>query len=142
MMDWLHGWLVHNGHFLGVEWGWWKVIGWTGNAVFSSRFLVQWYATEKKKEVVMPGAFWWLSLVGSLVLLAYSLFYKHDSVFIFSFAFSWFPYVRNLIIHYRHAQLKLDCPGCGAVCPPKSNFCFACGTRLLKKEPAPNPSRH
>jgi len=140
MMDWLHGLLMHNGHFLGVEWGWWKVIGWTGNAVFASRFLVQWYATEKKKEVVMPGAFWWLSLVGSLILLAYSLCYRHDSVFIFSFAFNWVPYIRNLIIHYRHAQLKMDCPGCGAVCPPKSNYCFACGTRLLKEETITTPS--
>lgn len=141
MMDWLHGWLVHDGHFIGIEWGWWKVIGWTGNAIFSTRFLVQWYATEKKKEVVMPSSFWWLSLSGSLILLAYSLFYKHDSVFIFSFAFSWFPYVRNLIIHYRHAQMKLDCPDCGTVCPPKSNYCYACGGRLQKGEPAPTPAR-
>ncbi|HEX3798427.1 MAG TPA: lipid-A-disaccharide synthase N-terminal domain-containing protein [Verrucomicrobiae bacterium] len=125
------GWLMHNGHFLGIEWGWWKALGWLGNAIFSSRFIVQWYATEKKKQVVVPGAFWWLSLSGSLVLLAYSVFYKHDSVFIFSFAFSWLPYVRNLVIHYRHAQLRLVCPDCDTVCPPKSNFCFACGAKLL-----------
>jgi hypothetical protein len=28
----------------------WKVLGWLGNTAFFSRFLVQWYATEKKKE--------------------------------------------------------------------------------------------
>ncbi len=139
-MDSLHGWFNFNGHFLGIEWGWWKLVGWIGNAIFSSRFIVQWYATEKKKEVVMPGAFWWMSLAGALVLLAYSI-NKHDSVFIFSYAVSWIPYVRNLIIHYRHVQLKLDCPDCGAVCPPKSNFCFACGGRLLKEPAATRPSR-
>lgn len=133
---------MHNGHFLGIEWGWWKLVGWVGNAVFCSRFLVQWYATEKKKEVVMPGAFWWLSLTGSLILLAYSLFYKRDSVFIFSFAFNWLPYVRNLIIHYRHAQMKLDCPGCGTVCPPKSNYCFACGSRLVQPDSERRPAPH
>jgi lipid-A-disaccharide synthase-like uncharacterized protein len=136
MMDSLHGWF--NAHFLGKEWSWWLAVGWLGNAIFSSRFLVQWYATEKKKQVVVPGAFWWMSLSGSLVLLAYSLFYKHDSVFIFSFAFSWLPYMRNLVIHYRHAQLRLYCPDCSAVCPPKSNFCFSCGARLVPVPAAPD----
>jgi lipid-A-disaccharide synthase-like uncharacterized protein len=62
-----------------------EIIGWLGNAVFFTRFLVQWYATEKKKRVVVPTAFWWLSLAGSLLLLAYSL-HKRDSVFIFAYA--------------------------------------------------------
>jgi lipid-A-disaccharide synthase-like uncharacterized protein len=129
-------WFQHNGHFLGIDWSWWKLIGWIGNAIFASRVMVQWYATEKKKQVVVPGSFWWLSLIGSLILLAYSLFYKHDSVFIFSFALNWIPYVRNLIIHYRHAELKLACPACGVICPPHSNYCFECGAQLLpKKEP-------
>jgi lipid-A-disaccharide synthase-like uncharacterized protein len=141
MMDWLHGWFFYHGHFLGIEWGWWKVLGWLGNAIFSSRFIVQWYATEKKKQVVVPGVFWWLSLTGSLVLLAYSLFYKHDSVFIFSFAFSWLPYVRNLIIHYRHTDAHLTCPDCGTRCPPEYNFCFVCGARLVPVETAQNPSK-
>ena len=129
-MDWLHQLLWHDGHFLWIEWGWWKVIGWLGNLIFFSRFAVQWYATEKRKQVVVPTAFWWLSLAGSLVLLAYSLFYKHDSVFIFSFAFNWMPYIRNLIIHHRHAEAHLTCTECGEVCPPKSNFCLICGAQL------------
>ena len=58
----------HDGKFFGIDWSVWKVIGWLGNAVFFSRFLVQWYATEKKKQVVVPQAFWWLSLVGSLTV--------------------------------------------------------------------------
>ena len=125
MMDWLHSHLWEDGHF---KWG--ILVGWLGNAVFSARFVVQWYATEKKKQVVVPTAFWWLSLAGSGLLLAYALFYKHDAVFIFAYAFTWIPYVRNLIIHRRHAEAHLDCPVCGKVCPPNSNFCFACGARL------------
>jgi lipid-A-disaccharide synthase-like uncharacterized protein len=138
MMDWLHALVWHNGNFLGIEWGWWKVLGWTGNVVFSARVIVQWYATEKKKQVVVPTSFWWLSLARSLILLAYALFFKHDSVFIFSFAFNWIPYVRNLIIHYRHAEAHRACPNCQAVCPPHSNFCHACGARLPEAAaPAP-----
>ncbi len=129
-MDSLTQLLWHDGKFLGVTWSAWKVVGWLGNAVFFSRFFVQWYATEKLKRVVVPTAFWWLSLAGSLLLLGYALFYKKDSVFIFAYAFTWIPYIRNLIIHQRHAEAHLDCPNCGISCPPQSNFCFSCGSRL------------
>src|SRR6266705_275733 len=129
-MDWPTGLLVHDGKLLGIDWSVWKVLGWTGNLVFFSRFFVQWYATERLKRVVVPTAFWWLSLLGSLILLAYSLFYKRDSVFIFAYAFTWIPYIRNLIIHHRHKHAHLDCPACGVLCPPGSTFCSSCGARL------------
>jgi lipid-A-disaccharide synthase-like uncharacterized protein len=128
-MDWLTNLIWHDGKLLGIEWSVWKVVGWLGNLVFFSRFFVQWYATEKLKRVVVPTAFWWLSLAGSLLLLSYSL-HKHDSVFIFAYLFTWIPYIRNLIIHRRHAAAHLDCPQCKASCPPQSNYCLACGTRL------------
>jgi lipid-A-disaccharide synthase-like uncharacterized protein len=134
-MDWLTNINWHdgfsNGRFLWIEWNAWKVIGMLGNAIFFSRFFVQWYATEKKKQVVVPVAFWWLSLFGSLALLSYALFYKHDSVFILANAFNWIPYIRNLIIHQRHEDAHLDCPGCGKSCPPQAHFCGACGARLI-----------
>ena len=130
-MDWLKDLVWHNGKLFGIEWGWWKLIGWLGNAVFFSRFFVQWYATEKLKRVVVPVAFWWLSLVGSLLLLAYALFYKHDSVFIFAYAFTWIPYIRNLIIHQRHEDAHLDCPECAHSCPPHSKYCSECGAPLI-----------
>jgi lipid-A-disaccharide synthase-like uncharacterized protein len=82
-MDWLNNFIWHNGKFLGIDWSVWKVVGWLGNLIFSSRFLVQWYVTEKKKRVVVPQAFWWLSLTGSLIFLCYSI-HQRDSVFIFA----------------------------------------------------------
>lgn len=123
-----------DGKFFWIEWHFWKVIGWTGNVIFFSRFIVQWLATEKRQRVVVPSAFWWLSLVGTLLLLSYALFYKHDSVFIFAYAFSWIPYIRNLIIHRRHKKAHLACPACEVRCPPQSNFCFACGAPLSQGE--------
>src|SRR5205823_4355598 len=99
------------GKLLGITWNAWKVIGWLGNALFFSRFFVQWHATEKSKQVVVPAAFWWLSLGGSLLLLSYALFYQRDSVFIFAYAFTWIPYIRNLIIHRRHAAAQRLKPG-------------------------------
>ncbi len=128
-MDWLTNLLWHNNTLLGVEWNVWKAVGWLGNAAFFSRFFVQWYASEKKKQVVVPAVFWWLSLTGSLLLLIYSL-RKRDSVFIFAYAFTWIPYIRNLIIHRRHAGGHLTCPACGVGSPPPANYCARCGAKL------------
>jgi lipid-A-disaccharide synthase-like uncharacterized protein len=129
-MDWLTNLLWYNGKLFGVEWSAWKVVGWLGNSLFASRFFVQWYATEKRGQVVVPTAFWWLSLAGSLLLLSYAVFHDRDSVFIFAYAFTWMPYIRNLVIHRRHAAAHLECPSCGNSCPPHAKFCFACGSRL------------
>ena len=127
-MDWLNH-LFSSDKFLGIEWSVWKVVGWLGNAVFFSRFFVQWYATEKKKQVVVPQAFWWLSLVGSVTLLSYSLHQK-DSVFIFAYAFTWIPYIRNLMIHRRNKAAQSVCAQCGQKNPPQSNFCPNCGVKV------------
>ena len=129
-MDWLKNVFWQNGDFLGIEWNAWKAIGWLGNLAFFSRFFVQWYATEKKKQVVVPTAFWWLSLSGSFLLLLYALFYRKDSVFIFAYAFTWIPYIRNLVIHRRHKDAHFTCPSCGVDSPPAANYCAACGAKL------------
>jgi lipid-A-disaccharide synthase-like uncharacterized protein len=107
----------------------WKTVGWVGNAVFFSRFLVQWYATEKRREVVVPSAFWWLSLSGALLLLLYAI-HRNDAVFIFAYAFTWIPYVRNLWIHHQHQRAHIPCPECQALSAPSARFCAQCGTAL------------
>ena len=120
-----------DGHFLGTDWtNPLAIIGWVGNAIFSSRFLVQWYATEKKGQVVVPALFWWLSLAGSLSLLTYALFGAKNYVFIFAYAFTWIPYIRNLVIHYRHERERKSCAGCGVASPGNANFCAHCGAKL------------
>jgi lipid-A-disaccharide synthase-like uncharacterized protein len=132
-MDWLSHLLWPNGRFLGADWQFWKIVGWAGNAIFFSRFFVQWWATERRKEVVMPNAFWWLSLVGSSCLLAYGL-HVGDSVFIFAYVFTWIPYIRNLVISHRVSQDRQYCRECQCLSPARARFCPECGTRL----PAPD----
>ena len=118
-----------DGKLLGIDWSLWKLVGWFGNLVFFSRFFVQWYATEKRRRVVVPTSFWWLSLIGSLLLLIYSL-RQRDSVFIFAYAFTWIPYIRNLIIHRRHKGAHCSCPACGVDSPPSASYCASCGAKL------------
>lgn len=116
---------------LGIDWHFWKFVGWAGNIIFFSRFFVQWYATEKQKQVVVPNSFWWLSLLGSLCLLAYGL-WRRDSVFIFAYAFTWIPYIRNLVISRRVARVSPTCGACGTDAPPRANFCPQCGLKLAQ----------
>jgi lipid-A-disaccharide synthase-like uncharacterized protein len=130
-MDGLYHLLWHGGKFLGITWNAWKIAGWLGNAVFSTRFLVQWYATEKRKQVVVPPLFWWLSVAGSLLLLCYALFYLKDSVLIYAYGFNWIPYFRNLVIHYRHEKSRMVCPVCGVKSPSAANYCGQCGASLI-----------
>lgn len=81
----------------------WMVLGFTGQVLFGLRFVVQWIATERRKRSVIPVAFWYLSLAGSIVLLAYSI-HRRDPVFIAGFSLNLIIYVRNLyFIHRRPA---------------------------------------
>jgi lipid-A-disaccharide synthase-like uncharacterized protein len=75
----------------------WLTIGFLGQAFFSMRFLVQWIASEKKRESVIPVSFWFFSIGGGLTLLIYAL-YRHDPVFILGQAAGLFVYLRNLYL--------------------------------------------
>jgi lipid-A-disaccharide synthase-like uncharacterized protein len=93
--------LFPDGKFLGITWNAWKVLGWVGNGIFFSRFIIQWIATERHRKVVIPMAFWYCSLLGSFCLMIYAIFYLKDSVMIGAYLFTWIPYTRNLYFAYR-----------------------------------------
>jgi lipid-A-disaccharide synthase-like uncharacterized protein len=77
----------------------WLVIGFAGQALFFSRFFVQWLASEKRRESYIPRAFWFLSLGGGLTLLAYAI-HRRDPVFIAGQATGILIYGRNLWFIY------------------------------------------
>ena len=78
----------------------WLIIGFVGQALFSVRFLLQWIASERKGESVVPVLFWYFSLAGGLTLLAYAI-YKQDPVFILGQSAGAFVYIRNLVLIFR-----------------------------------------
>jgi lipid-A-disaccharide synthase-like uncharacterized protein len=80
----------------------WFALGMLGQAVFFSRFLVQWIASERAGRSYVPLAFWWLSLAGSMLLLAYAI-HRKDPVFVLGQAFGWVVYARNLMLIRRAA---------------------------------------
>lgn len=73
----------------------WLGLGFLGQSLFSLRFLVQWWASERRKESVVPLAFWYFSLAGGAVLLAYAI-YRADPVFIAGQLAGLAIYARNL----------------------------------------------
>jgi lipid-A-disaccharide synthase-like uncharacterized protein len=87
----------------------WIAVGFLGQALFFGRFFVQWIASERRKESVIPRSFWFLSLGGGLILLLYSI-HRRDPVFIVGQATGMFIYTRNLWFIYRPAAPAGDPP--------------------------------
>ena len=79
----------------------WIVVGFAGQALFGTRFLLQWIASERRKQSVVPTAFWFFSIGGSLILLAYAI-HRRDPVFIAGQLTGILIYGRNLWFIYRH----------------------------------------
>ena len=73
------------------------ILGFSGQVIFGTRFLIQWIASEVKKESHIPIVFWYLSLVGGLLLLVYAIF-RRDPVFILGQSTGIIVYSRNLIL--------------------------------------------
>jgi len=85
----------------------WLGIGLTGQALFSMRFLVQWLASERQRQSVMPIAFWYFSLAGGATLLAYAI-YRADPVFIIGQLTGLFIYARNLHLIWRERKARTE----------------------------------
>lgn len=76
---------------------WWTAFGLAGNLLFSSRFLIQWLHSEKKKELVVPPIFWHLSFWGSVISLVYALHVDKLPI-ILGYLFLPLLYARNLVL--------------------------------------------
>lgn len=57
----------------GMRWDAWELIGLAGEGLFFARLIAQWIASEKVKKPVIPAVYWYLSLAGTVILIAYAL---------------------------------------------------------------------
>ena len=92
-------WLV-----MGVTVTPWKLIGYTGVLMFAGRWFVQLAASQARGKVVMPRLFWYMSALGSLLLLSYFVFGKNDSVGVLSNLFPLFVALYNLYLDLRNKR--------------------------------------
>ena len=73
------------------------ILGFTGQAIFGSRFIFQWLYSEKLGRSAIPFYFWYLSILGGLFLLVYAI-YREDPVIIVGQLFGIFIYTRNIYL--------------------------------------------
>ena len=78
----------------------WLSVGFIGQLIFGSRFIVQWIVSERAGKSVIPLAFWFLSLGGNICILSYSI-WRMDPVFILGSSFNFIIYTRNLMLIFR-----------------------------------------
>jgi lipid-A-disaccharide synthase-like uncharacterized protein len=81
----------------------WATVAFVGQVVFGARFILQWIVSEYKKKSHVPTSFWYVSLLGSFILLAYSVHIKNP-IFVLGFSLNTLIYLRNLHLIYLHAR--------------------------------------
>jgi len=87
-----------------AEDGWWLLLGFGGQVLFMGRFVIQWLASERRGRSVIPVSFWYLSILGALVLLAYAV-HRRDPVFVAGQGLGVAIYLRNLhLVRTEQAQ--------------------------------------
>ena len=96
----------------------WLAIGFLGQGIFFMRWVVQWLASERSAESRVPLGFWYLSMIGGLITLAYAI-YRKDPVFIAGQSIGTFVYIRNLMLIQKQSvsreaaqkSISADTPG-------------------------------
>ncbi len=73
----------------------WLAVGFSAQAMFSMRFIIQWIASERARQSIVPEAFWYFSFAGGLMLFIYAV-YRMDPVFMLGQGTGLFIYARNI----------------------------------------------
>jgi lipid-A-disaccharide synthase-like uncharacterized protein len=81
----------------------WTIFGLIANLLFASRFVIQWYVSERLKRSVIPVQFWYLSIAGSVMMLIYAI-YIGKIPLILGFLFPTIIYARNLMLIRKHQR--------------------------------------
>lgn len=90
----------------------WVCLGLLGQLVFAGRMFVQWFASEKKGQSVVPPAFWWMSLVGGLMVFVYFV-WRQDIVGVLGQCSGIVIYGRNLRLIHKQGRRARRAAGGG-----------------------------
>ncbi len=83
----------------------WVIFGFFAQFIFFLRFLVQWIQSERHKKSVIPMSFWYLSVVGSILILIYAL-KRQDPVFIAGQFLALIIYLRNIRLRMSEKRIE------------------------------------
>lgn len=90
----------------------WVALGFGGQIVFGGRWIVQWLVSEKNKTSSVPISFWWMSLLGSIVLFAYFV-WRNDVVGVMGQTSGVVIYARNIQLIRKQARREAALTGGG-----------------------------
>lgn len=79
----------------------WLAFGVVAQLLFTARFVVQWIASERSGQSVIPMAFWTFSITGGLMTLVYGLV-RREPIIIMGQAFATFIYLRNVMLIFKN----------------------------------------
>ena len=88
---------------------WWLLVGLAAQAAFFTRWIIQWIASERRGESVVPTVFWWCSLAGATMLLIYFVG-RREPVGVLGQAIGWLVYSRNLYLIRAKRRLVISEP--------------------------------
>ncbi len=75
----------------------WSIWGLGAQGFFFLRLIIQWYRSEKEQKTVVPLSFWWMGIIGAVMLFCYAII-RRDLVFIITSILQLIIYSRNLKI--------------------------------------------
>lgn len=78
---------------------WLLIFGSLGQIIFTLRFVYQWFYSRHKDESLLPLGFWVISLIGSLIIVAYAI-YRRDPVLILGQSTGFIAYSRNIYLSF------------------------------------------
>ncbi len=87
-------WLIEN-------WDWWSLVFLLGEFMFFLRILVQWASSEKAGKPVLPVVYWYISLIGALLVVLYAIERRLPELLLPQIP-GTLIYLRNLQLEYRH----------------------------------------
>lgn len=79
------------------------LLGAAGQLILNLRFVYQWYYSEQQHSSVLPGGFWVLSLLGSVLVIGYAV-YRQDPVLLLAQSLGLLVYGRNIFLGLKKAD--------------------------------------
>ena len=86
---------------------WWVILGLGAQVMFGLRFIVQWLHSERAGRSVIPLSFWYFSVAGGILMLAYAI-YRWDPVFMLGQGMGLLVYARNLVLIHGEPKAATD----------------------------------
>ena len=81
----------------------WIIVGFVAQFMFMMRFIMQWIYSERARRSIVPEVFWYFSLLGGALLLAYAI-HRTDPVFIAGQSLGLLICSRNIYFIWREKK--------------------------------------